>query len=115
MVIVGDSMLAGLRQATLFRSKRMKVCYFPGGKTEDLMYHLIPYLKKEPDNIIIHIGTNDSPNKTEELIFKELVNVKETITKLYPNCKTSSFHHLLFKRIRRKQITFLKNTPTEHK
>ena len=115
MVIVGDSMLAGLREAKLSRSKRIKVCYFPGGKAEDLMYHLIPYLKKEPDNIITHIGTNNSPNKTEELIFKELVNVKETITKLYPNCKTLSYHHLLFKRIRRKQTTFLKNTPTEHK
>ena len=61
MLTVGDSMLTGLREAKLPTSKRIKVRYFPGGKTEDLQYHLIPYLKKEPDNIIIHIGTNDSP------------------------------------------------------
>ena len=61
MLTVGDSMLTGLREAKLSTSKRIKVRYFPGGKTEDLQYHLIPYLKKEPDNIIIHIGTNDSP------------------------------------------------------
>ena len=80
-------MLAGLREAKLSRSKRIKVRYFPGGKTEDLQYHLIPYLKKKPDNIIIHIGTNDSPYKTEDLIYKELLNVKETINKFHPNCK----------------------------
>ena len=75
-LIVGDSMLAGLREAKLSRSKRIKVCYFPGGETEDLQHHLIPYLKKEPDNIIIHIGTNDSPYKTEYFIYKELVSPK---------------------------------------
>ena len=84
---VGDSMLAGLREAKLSRSKRIKVCYFPGGETEDLQHHLIPYLKKEPDNIIIHIGTNDSSYKTEAFTYKELLNVKETITKFHPNCK----------------------------
>ena len=80
-------MLAGLREAKLSRSKRIKVSYFPGGKTEDLQYHLILYLKKDRDNIIIHIGTNDSLYKTEDFIYKELVNVKETITKFHLNCK----------------------------
>ena len=42
-VIVGDSMLAGTREVKLSKSKRMKVRYFRGGKTEDLQYHLIPY------------------------------------------------------------------------
>ena len=45
-LIVGDSVLAGLREPKLSRCKRVKVRYFPGGKTEDLQYHLIPYLKK---------------------------------------------------------------------
>ena len=86
-LIVGDSMLVGSREAKLSRGKRIKLRYFPGGKTEDLQYHLIPCLKKEPDNIIIHFGTNDSPYKTEDFIYKELVNVKEAITKFHPNCK----------------------------
>ena len=80
-------MLAGPREAKLSRSKRIKVRYFPGGKTEDLQYHLILYLKKDRDNIIIHIGTNDSLYKTEDFIYKKLVNVKETITKFHLNCK----------------------------
>ena len=80
-------MLAGLREAKLSRSKMIKVGYFPSGKAEDLHYHLIPYPKKEPDNIIIHIDTNNSPYKTDDFKYKELVNVKETIIKFHPNCK----------------------------
>ena len=80
-------MLAGLREAKLSISKRIRVCYFPGGKTEDLQYHLILYLKKEPDNIIIHIDTNDILYKTEDFIYKELVTVKKTIKKFHPNCQ----------------------------
>ena len=107
-------MLAGLREPKLSRSKRIKVCYFPGGKTEDLQHHIIPYLKKKPDNIIIHIGTNDSPYKTEDFMYKEFVKVKKTINKCHLNCKNiaiSSPHHLLFEQIRRR-ITYLKHTTT---
>ena len=80
-------MLAGLREAKLSRNKKIKVRFSPGAKTEDLQYHLIPYLKKKPDNIIIHIGTNDSPYKSEDLICKEFLNVKQIIHKHHPDCK----------------------------
>ena len=106
VLIIGDSILAGFREAKISRIKRVKVRYFPGGKTEDLQYHLISYLKKMPDNIIIHISTNDSPYKTEDFIYNELVNVKELIVKFYPNRKT--YHHLSFRQIRRKRITYIK-------
>ena len=86
-LIVGDLLLVGLREAKLPRSKRIKIRYFPNRKAEDLQYHLIPNLKKQPNNIIIHIGTNDSPYKTEDLIYKELVKVNETIIKFHLNCK----------------------------
>ena len=82
-------MLAWSREAKLSRSKRIKVHFFPGGKTEDFTYYhliitILPYLKKEPDNIIIHIGTNYSSNKME---VGELVTVKETTKKFHPNSK----------------------------
>ena len=83
-LVIGDSMLAGLREAKLSRNKKIKVRFFPGAKTEDLQYHLIPYLKK-PGNIIIHIGTNDSPYKFEDLIYKEFLNVKQIIHKHHPD------------------------------
>ena len=69
------------------RSKRIKVPNFLSGRTEDLQYHLIRYFKKEPDNILIYIVSNDSPYKNEDCLYKELVNVKETIKKIHPNYK----------------------------
>ena len=86
-LVIGDSMLAGLREAKLSRNKKIKVRFLPHAKTEDLQYHLIPYLKKKPDNIIIHIGTNDSRYKSEDPTYKELLNVKQIIHKLHPDCK----------------------------
>ena len=57
-LIVGDSIIAGLREAKLSRKRKVKVRFLPGAKTEELVFHLIRYLNKKPDNIIIHIGTN---------------------------------------------------------
>ena len=67
--------------------KRSKFAFFPGVKAEDLQYRLISCLKKKPDNIIIRIGTNDSSYKSEDLIYKEFLNVKQIIHKHHPNCK----------------------------
>ena len=49
--------------------------------------HLVLDLKKEQDNIIIHIGTNDSLYKTEDFKYKEMVNAKKTINRFHPDCK----------------------------
>ena len=43
-----DSMLAGLREPKLSRNKKIKVRFFPGAKSQDSEYHLIPHLKKSP-------------------------------------------------------------------
>ena len=65
-------------------NKKTKVQIFLGGKTEDLMFHLI-------DNIIIHIGTNNAPYKSENALFEELKKIKELIITQHPNCKNRIF------------------------
>ena len=77
-------MIAGLREAKLSRNRKVKVRFLPGAKTEDLMFHLIPYLiphlipyHKKPDSIIIHIGTNDGPYNNENTIYVEIKKTKE--------------------------------------
>lgn len=84
-VIGRVSMVAGFREVKLSRSRKFKTRYFPGGKTKDIQYLLVPYLKKSPDNIIIHITTKDLPCKNKDVIYKELSNVKITVNKLRPN------------------------------
>ena len=49
-------MIAGLREAKLSSNKKIKVRFFPGAKTEDLMFHLIPNLKKTPTTSLSILG-----------------------------------------------------------
>ena len=76
-LIVGNSMIAGLREANLLRIRKVKVPFFLGAKMKDFYYYLFPLLKKKPDNIILHFGTNYAPYKTEDKIYKELKSIKE--------------------------------------
>ena len=80
-------MIASLREVKPSSNKKIKVRFFPGAKTEDLMFHLIPNLKKKPDNIIIHIGTNDAPYKDENVLYEELKQIKDLIITHHPDCK----------------------------
>ena len=46
--------------------------------------YLNPLLKKKPTNIIIHIGSNDGPDKSVEEIANELIHLKAFIEKVLP-------------------------------
>ena len=59
MLITGDSMIAGLREAKLSSNKKIKVRFFPGTKAEDLIFHLIPNLKKSPTTSLFILGRNE--------------------------------------------------------
>ena len=59
MLLTRDSMIAGLREAKLSSNKKIKVGFFPGAKAEDLMFHLIPNLKKSPTTSLFILGRNE--------------------------------------------------------
>ena len=80
-------MIAGLREGKLSRNRKVKVRFFPGAKMTDFYYYLVPLLKKKPDNIILHFGTNDAPYKNEDELCKELESIKDFIKKRHPSCK----------------------------
>ena len=86
-LIVGDSMIAGLREGKLSRNRKVKVRFFPGAKMTDFYYYLVPLLKKKPDNIILHFVTNDAPYKNEDELYKELKSIKDFLKKRHPSCK----------------------------
>ena len=58
-LVTRDSMIAGLREAKLSSNKKIKVRFFPGAKAEDLMFHLIPNLKKSPTTSLFILGRNE--------------------------------------------------------
>ena len=64
-LIVGDSMISGIDQQRLSVKERIvKVRSFPGATINDMYDYIRPLLKKAPDNVILHVGTNDTPNNT---------------------------------------------------
>ena len=53
VVLAGDSTLKYLQG-----HKQVKVATFPGCTTQDMRDHIKPLLHRNPDEIIIHVGTN---------------------------------------------------------
>ena len=87
-LIVGNSMIAGLRLAKLLKNRKVKICFLPGAKKKDLRFHLIPYLNNNnSDNITIHIETDDGPYINESTIYKEIKKIKELMKTHHPDCK----------------------------
>ena len=44
-------------------------------------------LKKKPEHIILHIGTNDAVSKTSKQILDELLQLKQYIISILPTCR----------------------------
>ena len=64
--IVGDSIISGLDEKLLSKKNPVKVRSFPGSTVEDMFFNLVPIMKKKPDFIILHVGTNDAANSTSK-------------------------------------------------
>ena len=63
VIRLGDSMLRHQRPDILSKSgNKVNVKFYPSATTEDITDHLRPAMKKKPDAIIIHTGTNDLMN-----------------------------------------------------
>ena len=85
-LIVGDSMISGVSERGL-SNYRAKVSCHPGATIEDMLDYIKPLMKKEPDNIIVHVSTNDAPYKPSKQIVDELLNLRKFILSTLPNCK----------------------------
>ena len=82
-LITGSSILLGIQEGKL-RNYKAKVRAFSGATVDDMHDYLKPLLRKKPDNIILHIGTNDSLNKSAKDIMEEIINLVEFIESELP-------------------------------
>ena len=82
-LIAGSSILMGIQERKL-RKYKAKVRAFPGATIDDLYDYLNPLLKKKPSNIILHIGSNDSLDKTAQEIATEIIYLKAYIESAVP-------------------------------
>ena len=85
--IVGDSMVNGIDKKRLQKHGNVKEFYFSGARINDMNHHLMPIIAKQPDYLILHVGTNDVTTNTSRKIIDDLLMPKFNILKQLPNCR----------------------------
>lgn len=74
--IVGDSILKDLQGRRLSSKNRVKVSSFPGCNTLDMRDHAKPIMRRNPDEVIIHVGTNSlSQSNSARYCAEEIVDL----------------------------------------
>ena len=91
VIIAGDSALKYLQSQKMSRNSQVKIATFPGCTTQDMKDHIKPLLRRNPDEIIIHVGTNSliSSNSARKCA-NELVDLAKSITSESPAMITIS-------------------------
>ena len=87
-IIVGDSIVKGLRRDLLSRAAKQRVTVrsFPGATTADMEHYLQPSLAKKPKAIILHVGTNDlKTSSSARNVAEKIVDLGNIIATNSPN------------------------------
>ena len=85
IVITGDSIIQNIRSWNLSKTHKVVVKPFPGGTTEDMEDFIQLILRREPEKIIIHIGTNVVNSQEPRLTAEGIVNLALQIEGDAPN------------------------------
>ena len=67
IIIIGDSLLNGLEEKKMKRNHDIKIRPHPGASSLDISDHIRPVLRRNPDCIIVHAGTNDITKREDTI------------------------------------------------
>ena len=81
-------MLNGIQEKGLNKNPdiNIKIRKYPGASSTDILDHIKPSLRKEPDQIVIHAGINDLTND-----HNYLNNVRKIVKMVRGHVKTPNF------------------------
>ena len=85
ITVVGDSILNGIEEKGLSKKHRVRVRPHSGANSEDLTDHIKPIIRRKPDALIIHIGTNDLTSNIDTV--KQLKSIVKSIRDGTPHTK----------------------------
>ena len=57
-----DSTVNGISEKGLSVTHKVKIVNFPGGTSEKILEKLNDIIKEQPDDLTVHVGTNDLTN-----------------------------------------------------
>ena len=90
IIVAGDSMVKNLKGWLMSRKKNVRVYSFPGATTEDMEFFLKPLIARQPEEIILHIGTNDLSKDTAEQVTNNITKLAYEIERHDIKCTVSS-------------------------
>ena len=67
IILTGDSMLNNISEKGLSKTHKVRVINFLGGTSEKITDQLDDLIKGKPDDLIVHVGTNDIANNVNLL------------------------------------------------
>ena len=65
----------------------VEIKYFSGAKVNDIAKRADDIVKKKPDCLILHVGTNNAPNMASNEIIDEILSLKLRLEKETPSTK----------------------------
>ena len=69
IVIVGDSIISVVIEERINKKDGpVKVRNFLVATVADMEHYLIPVIQKQPDNVVLHVGTNDAKNLPSRVV-----------------------------------------------
>ena len=83
--VLGDSQLNKIDERKL--GKNVKVRNHSGAVIEDMFDHVNAVLRRKPSAIILHVGTNNSPQQDYVTIGEKIVSLRQYINSKLPSCK----------------------------
>ena len=86
-LIMGDSTVSDLMERYMPRNRKVKIRFFSGAKIKGMFHYAIPLLEKDPDFVILHVGTNDAQYKVGSDISNEILELMRFIKDKLPGCE----------------------------
>ena len=81
-------MVAGLKEELLSNKKQqVKVRFCRRATVEDMFEHVKPILKRKPDYVVLHVGTNNVKDMTSRKILEKLLQLRTAVLDSDENCK----------------------------
>ena len=89
VLIVGDSMLNGIEESNLLKTRHIRVQPIPGGKTDDIKENFNELLHEELQKVRIDVGINNAMTDIPKEIFEKLISLKHHIESVLSKCEVT--------------------------
>ena len=88
VAIIGDSMVSGLKEELGSNKKQqVEVTCCRGATVEDMFDYIKPILKRKPDYVVLHMGTNNAKDMSSRIILDKFLQLRTAVLDSNENSK----------------------------